>query len=144
MSRTEELLSISSAPLCGEPEISPQILNGYAYGLELFELLRAKNGFYAFESALHVFPTQCSPNREIDLETWNSGALWRHSYGELTQGLLFFAEDILQDQFCLSPTGILRFKAETGQTFPFANSIEQWADRILSNYKTETAWSLAK
>jgi hypothetical protein len=143
MTRTEKLLSISSAPLCGEPEIFPEILNGYEFGPELFKLLRTKNGFYAFESALHVFPTQCSPNCEIDLETWNSDALWRHSYGELTQGLLFFAEDVVQDQFCLSPTRILRFKAETGQTVPFANSIEQWADRILSNHKAETAWPLA-
>jgi hypothetical protein len=142
MTRLEQLLAISSDPLCGEPKVIPEVLLGYGLGPELFEMLRARNGFYAFESALHVFPTSCGPNNQMDLEKWNSDALWRYAYDELAQGLLFFAEDLLQDQFCLSSSGILRFKAETGETVFFAKSIEQWADRILTNHRTETAWPL--
>jgi hypothetical protein len=103
-------------------------------------MLEQKNGFYAFEFALHVFPLTSDP--ETGLEGWNAGSLWRNEYEDLTEGLLFFAEDILQDQFCLSKrqSGVLRFHAETGHTTFMVDSVEKWADLILSNYKTETGW----
>ena len=114
----------------------------YDLGEELFHMLEQKNGFYAFEYALHVFPLTADP--ETGLEGWNAESLWRSGYEDLAEGLLFFAEDILQDQFCLSKKqgGVHRFDAETGQTTFLAESVEGWAGVILSNYRRETGWPL--
>jgi hypothetical protein len=140
MTNIEELLSISSEPLAPRPSIFPEFIREYALGSELFGMLEQKNGFYAFESALHVFPLTSDP--EAGLEAWNAGSLWRNEYQDLTEGLLFFAEDILQDQFCLSQkqSGVHRFQAETGQTIFMTKTVEEWAGVILSNYRTETGW----
>jgi hypothetical protein len=143
-SRIDELLSISSGPLCGEPTEMPELFASFDQGPSLIELLKLKNGFFAFESALHVFPARCRIADEMDIETWNRDDLWRDAYGELTRGLLFFAEDIFQDQFCLSERGILRFKAETAETVLLAASLEEWADRILIDHRNETGWPFSR
>jgi hypothetical protein len=106
-------------------------------------MLERKNGFYAFESALHVFPLTSEFVNGSNLAEWNSGSLWRNDYGDLTSGLLFFAEDIFQDQFCLSASGVLRFKAETGGTKLMTDSLENWAEIILRDYDHETGWKFA-
>jgi hypothetical protein len=143
MINVEKLLSIASDPLVREAARFPDLLQKYELGQELFELLQRKNGFYAFESALHIFPV--GNNDPGSLESWNSETLWRSAYKDLAAGLLFFAEDILQDQFCLSQQsrGVFRFKAETGRTSLMAQSIDQWAAVILGDYRIETAWPLA-
>jgi hypothetical protein len=140
MTNIEKLLSISSEALGSKPSAFPELLRVYALGSELFQMLEQKNGFYAFEYALHVFPLTSDP--ETGLEGWNAESLWRNRYEDLAEGLLFFAEDILQDQFCLSKKqgGVHRFNAETGQTTLMAESVEEWAGVILSNYRTETGW----
>ena len=138
----EKLLHISSEPLSEPVAVIPQLLSSYSLGQELFDLLRERNGFYAFESALHVFPLSSASC--MSLEEWNSKSLWRVGYGELDEGLLFFAEDAFQDQFCLHKDGVLRFRAETGNTMFVANSIENWAKALLANYIQETGWELAK
>jgi len=143
MTAIEKLLSISSQSLAPKPPAMPEWLRAYVLGSELFHMLQEKNGFYAFESALHVFPL--TPDSGSGLEAWNAGPLWRNEYQDLAEGLLFFGEDILQDQFCLSvgSNAVLHFDAETGQTAFMADSVEKWADVILSDYKRETGWPLA-
>jgi hypothetical protein len=137
----EDLVSIGGESLALRPSVAPDMLAAYALGPELFCMLQLKNGFYAFESALHVFPAASTD--VMTLEEWNSGPLWRGHYGDLAEGLLFFAEDVFQDQFCISEKGVLRFNAETGETTPLADSIEDWARIILRDYSQETGWSLA-
>jgi hypothetical protein len=143
MTRIEELVSISSGPLAPEPDGPSRSLEAYGLGQELFQMLQLRNGFYAFESALHVFPLTSDP--AAGLEAWNSASLWRDAYQDLAEGLLFFAEDILQDQFCLSlkQSGVFRFESETGRTNFLSDSLEGWADRILSDHRVETGWPLA-
>lgn len=143
MAHLEKLLAISSAPLAAKLRSMPDLLKIYALGPELFGMLEQKNGFYSFESALHVFPITQDPGS--GLEGWNADSLWRNEYKDLAQGLLFFGEDILQDQFCLSlqDNKVFRFAAETGQVEFFADSIEKWAQRILADYRAETGWPLA-
>jgi hypothetical protein len=143
MTRVEKLLSISSAPLADTPPVSLKLLEDYPLGPELRRMLEHKNGFYAFESALHVFPLSSEPVDGSTLAEWNSDSLWRNDYGDLTTGMLFFAENILQDQFCLSASGVLRFKAETGGTMPVADSLESWAEIILRDYDHEIGWTFA-
>jgi hypothetical protein len=143
MTDLEKLLSIASEPLGPEVTDPPSVTNGYALGPELFSILRNKNGFYAFESALHIFPL--GGNHKPELVSWNAPSPWRSDYGDLAEGLLFFGEDILQDQFCLSAErpGILRFQAETGHVTPMAGNFDEWAAVILSNYPMETGWTFA-
>ncbi len=137
----EELLSIGSDALAPIPESMPRFFTDWALGGELFAMLQRKNGFYAFESALHVFPITTDPGS--GLEGWNSPLLWRGEYKDLTDGLLFFAEDVFQDQFCLAQGGVMRFLAETGDTELLADSMEAWADLILSDYPMQTGWKFA-
>src|SRR5258708_4248515 len=90
-----KLISIASPQLCNEsPQLSNEIfvLAGNA-GKQLIEVLNRKNGFYAFESALHLFPAGCKESH-IDLASWNQADSWRKEYGDVTSGRLFFAEDI--------------------------------------------------
>jgi hypothetical protein len=144
MTRIEKLLSISSKALAPSPPSDGGIADGYALAPELMQMLERRNGFYAFESALHVFPCSSDPAAGMNFKLWNSNSLWRSHYQDLAAGLLFFAEDMVQDQFCLSTKGVLRFHAETGETEFFAASIESWADIILRDYECETAWPLAR
>ncbi len=143
MTRIEKLLSISSPPLATNPLILPELLHLYTSGPELFLMLQEKNGFYTFESALPVFPFTGDP--ASGLVAWNEDSCWRGSYQDLADGMLFFAEDILQDQFCLSlqQNGVFRFHAETGETTTMAESIEEWVGVVLDNYHVETGWPLA-
>ena len=140
LTEIERLVSRGSESLAPKPTTLPEFLQAYALGPELLHMLHQKNGFYAFEAALHVFPLTTDPG--TGLEAWNADSLWRSEYGDLAEGLLFFAEDILQDQFSLSKkqSGVHRFHAETGQTTFMAESVEEWAGVILSNYRTETGW----
>ncbi len=136
-----KLTSIASEALGSEPSQPYDFLDAHALASELLSMLRQKNGFYAFESALHVFPI--SSVDCMSLEEWNSDSLWRNAYQDLADGLLFFAEDVFQDQFCLSSSGVVRFEAETGRTEPYAQSIEEWARKVLSHYDVDTGWTLA-
>jgi len=141
MRRIEKLIEVGSEPSADIPEFQSPLLELYELGPELFEMLRIKNGFYAFESALHVFPL--SSVNTMSLEEWNAPSLWRGGYQDMAEGLLFFAEDVFQDQFCLSRGAVLRFKAETGDAAVLAGSVEAWADLILREYSKETGWALA-
>jgi len=142
MAAIERLLSIGSEPLAPKPVGPSTFLQPQPLGCELFRMLELKNGFYAFESALHVFPL--SSEAGMSLEEWNADSLWRNGYRDLAKGLLFFAEDVFQDQYCVSADGVLRFLSETGEKVFLANSIENWAKKILAGYKGETAWPLAR
>lgn len=145
MTKLDKLLSISSQALGEKPEAVPKWVTDYSLGAELFQMLTSKNGFYAFEQALHVLPTASDVTDTMTLEDWNSDTLWRSAYDDLTKDLFFFAEDIFGDQFCLAAKhkGIFRFYAETAEKTVIAESLEQWANVLLANYEVETGWTLA-
>ncbi len=108
-------------------------------------LLRRRNGFYAFESALHVFPlgTPIDEN-ERDVSAWNSPTLWRDRYESLASGCLFFAEDLFGEQFAVCDGEIVRFHPETGEMRTHARDIDAWAEKILARYEFETGLNLAR
>jgi hypothetical protein len=111
-------------------------------GTELFEWLRQKNGSYAFESALHIFPIG-QKGSVMDLTSWNSPDLWRGAYGDLTNRHVFFGEDIFGNQFCLMHDSVGRFDAETGEVIQLAGTLEDWAKLVLSEYELHTGCRLA-
>ncbi|WP_315836924.1 hypothetical protein [Bradyrhizobium prioriisuperbiae] len=104
------------------------------------ELLAARNGFFAFESALQVFPALAS--EPCDLAAWNSPGLWRDTYGSLADGLIFFAQDVFGNQFCVTTEGFGSFNAETGEVEILGSSLEQWCDGILGDYEYLTGHPL--
>lgn len=139
----QKLLSIGSAPLSQQP-VAVNIPDFDSYGLladDLLGVLRRKNGFYAFESALHVFPAS-SFEGEMTLSRWNSFGLWRHEYADLADTKLFFAEDAFGNQFCFHDGGIWSFDAETGGLETCGKTLEEWAERILEDYQLLTGHPL--
>ena len=105
-------------------------------------LLDQRNGFYAFESALHVFADGSVPD-EIPLRDWNSPTLWRDRYSGLADGHFFFAEDVFGGQFSVVNDRVWTWDPETGETNVCANDVRDWADRILEDYDLLTGYSLA-
>ncbi len=142
-SRTRKLLSIASPSLgrgTGRPNLVREIGSAWP---DLAALLSERNGFFAFESALHVFPL-AQGSRGYDLVRWNQPGTWRRYYGGLADGLVFFAEDLFGGQWGLTESGVVRFDPETGATEAHADSLEEWASRILGDYEVETGWPLAR
>jgi len=79
---------------------------GKSAAKELSELLRAKNGYFAFESALRVFSDRGSAS-DPGLVAWNAADGWRKDYDGMADGLVFFAEDVFGAQFCLRESEVL-------------------------------------
>lgn len=131
MSAIEQLLSISSPSLISGPTADgvPLLEKRGRLGAELRELLVLRNGFYAYESALHVFPSGVAAG-VMDLATWNGPDTWRSEYGDLADDCLFFAQDAFGLPFCIHDDRVCSF-AETGEIEVVAESLEDWAGRIL-------------
>ena len=143
MDPTEKLLRIASPPLLKGPvrmPVAPAV--GGARLAELRRLLERVNGFYAFESALHVLPAGQSGG-VMDLATWNAPELFRSHYGDLADDYLFFAEDIFGGQFALAGDAVVLFDPETGDVEEIGTDLEHWAARLLDDYAYLTGHPLA-
>lgn len=136
-----QLLRISSAgiapagPVTGMAHAGPVLQ-------QLYEMLQQRNGFYTFESALHVFPATPVPG-QYSLQQWNEPALWIDSYGDLAKGCFFFAEDIFGGQFAIRENRIYLFEPETAAPEHVADSLEGWAKALLENYNYLTGYPAA-
>lgn len=139
--KIEQLLSIAG-PSIGPPEADPT-LGGTTVHNELAELLSARNGFVAFESALHVFPTGRAVQGEMTLEQWNAIDLWRKHYDHLDGGALFFAEDVFGGQFAIRNDAVELFDPETGEFTTLSTTIEGWAAALLDDPAVLTGYPLA-
>jgi hypothetical protein len=130
------LLSIASAPLF---EGFQDDLPGSRVGAELGELLKARNGFFAFESALRVRASAPGPE---GLAGWNAPGGWRSGYGDLAHGIYFFAEDVFGGQFGLVGNDVVSFDPETGDRSVVAGSLDEWAERTLADFEFLTGYPL--
>lgn len=144
MSKIDLLLSHASSPLSAS-EVRLTDFGLGPVGTELTRLLNARNGFFCFLSALHVFPlSEASNCIGYDLETWNAQSSWREAYPSCEEGVLFFAEDVFGCQFGIARTGVLSFDAETGETTAIADTLADWADLISHESRALTGWPLAE
>lgn len=144
MTSLDKLLSNASSALSEhEPELTGR-LRGLAGSLadDLLRMLHQRNGFYALEGALHVFPAHSS-QEEIGLDDWNEDTLWRNDYKGSADGCLFFAEDVFGGQFCIKNNQIYTFDPETGALDYLADDIEGWVEAIISDYEVLTGYPLA-
>lgn len=141
-----KLIDISSEATCKEftevqvstlvVDCSPELL------LQLECLLKDKNGFYAFESALHVFPANCI-SEVITLEEWNLDSAWKESFEGNVDGILFFAEDVFGGQYGIQGNEIVKFEPEDCEVSFFAEDVDGWALKILNDFEVETGYPLA-
>lgn len=147
----EKLLSIASISIATEavptmPTMCQSLgrRNSASFNA-LAMMLSVKNGFYAFEGALHVRPWISIPINEnvVGLQAWNEGTLWRDWFQSETNGLFFFGEDIFGGQFALRGEEVVSFEPETGDIEVIASSLEEWAAEILLNYVRLTGYSVA-
>ena len=131
----KKLLQISSEQLCKNiPKSFPIVAN------DLKEILTKKNGFYAFESALHVF--HIGQSDSPDIIEWNASKGWRESYKYLTNGMYFFAEDLFGNQYAFKDDKIIFFDADNGEIKECAENFDSWCSLILEDYDYMTGWSL--
>ncbi len=135
----ERLLSIASPALAPSARLGDLPATKLAEGLA--ELLARRNGFYAFEGALHVRPSTVAPN-EYSVAAWNDAALWRSTYDGLTDGCVFFAEDAFGGQFAVVDDDVVTFDPETGDREAIARSIDGWAQLVLDDYEFLTGHPL--
>lgn len=140
-----KLVQLGGPPLSdATPRLSPELTAIAGAGFEdLLPLYRAKNGFFAFESALWVYPAG-DPQARLGVEQWNAPGSWRGVFGEFATEGLFFAADAVGGQFCHWRGAIYRFGPETGARELFAASVEQWAGAVLSDIPDATLWPLAQ
>lgn len=144
MMEIERLVSVGGHALSKEPAKLDELVLAFGaeYAGHLVQLLGAKNGFYAFEGALHIFPVQAS-GLGYGLLQWNATELWKHEYGKRIDGCVFFAEDVFGNQFCLRDNSIHIFDPETSELEPFAAGLNKWAEKILADYNLWSGYKLA-
>lgn len=138
MDAIDKLVSLAGPPL-GEPadaSVSPRL------GDDLAGVLARRNGFYAFESALHVFPVGPAPGRTT-IELWNDEDLWRGEYSGMADGHQFFAEDVFGGQFSLCNDEVFSFEPESGEAERIAASLDEWASLVLADLDLLTGFPLA-
>jgi hypothetical protein len=139
----EKLLSVCSSDISsGKGQKVPAAFRDYPLVEDLINLLNKRNGFYGFESALHVFPVE-TDGEEIGLIDWNDNSLWIDCYDDLARNAIFFAEDVFGGQFCIKKDGIYTFDPETGSFDYLAPDINEWCKNILEDYQVLTGYPLA-
>jgi hypothetical protein len=139
-SSARKLLRIASEPFVDGP---PRVVPRGRVEAELAELLGERNGWYAFESALHVFGSGPGGRDHTTVERWNDPATWVSHYDGMADGYLFFAEDVFGSQFAIRDDTVVTFDPETGEPDRLASGIEDWADQILSEYDVLTGYPVA-
>jgi hypothetical protein len=140
MTPLEELLQRSRSPL-GPPrsvDLGPGLLG------ELSELLAHTNGFAAFNAGLQVFRVG-EPGLGPELGAWNADETWRYTYGHLTDGLFFFAQDLFGVQFAIEERRrVSTFDPETGERTTIGADLDDWAGWLLADPDVRAADSFAK
>ena len=142
MKNVDRLISIAGKPLRTGGALS---LDGpmasSALANDLIGLAKRKDGFYAFESALHVLPF--ASTTELGIVDWNDDSVWKYEYNGAADQLLCFAEDVFGAQFAIAGEAIVRFDPETGMSEEIARSIDAWASQILGDADVLTGYPIA-
>jgi len=94
--------------------------------------LYVHNGLSAFNGGLRIFGT--ISNLLPAMAEWNRSDLWKAEYHGIDEGLYFFAEDVLGNQFGFDAQGLVfRFLAETGDREPCGKDFQGWLETLLAD-----------
>ncbi len=137
-----KLLSIASLPIAAHDVACGHLDRWGQLGRELGEMLQAKNGFYAYESALLVRLVR-SADAPLGLTEWNAPSLWKSGYAGSIGNALCFAEDIFGGQVCIRDDVVCAFDPETGAFDQLSRSIGEWADDLMARCNFRTGYPLA-
>jgi len=110
---------------------------------DLSELLNQVNGFWAFESALQVFPSHADSSG-LDVVSWNSLSGWKAAYDDRVQRCLFFAQDAFGFQFGIEEDGVFHFNPEISEFTFIAKDVGDWWQMILIDYEHLTGHASAR
>lgn len=102
-------------------------------GQQLLGLLNENNGIFLFNRAIILFPVD-SIGGVCSLEEWNALEGWKSKY-ETDKNLVFFGEDVFSNQFCTNGETIFLFDCETGGHEFFANDLNEWAAKVVSDFE---------
>lgn len=140
----DKLAQLGGDPVRSEAVDKAQIFQhfGASAGKSLLSLLRDKNGYYAFEGALHV-RSDLGDGREKGLVEWNGDEPWRADYKGMAEDAIFFAEDVFGVQFCIHRGVVASFDPETGVFDPVAHDLEEWARVVLDDIGLWTGYRVA-
>ncbi|MFF4788221.1 hypothetical protein ACFY2M_00225 [Streptomyces sp. NPDC001276] len=137
------MLDIAGPALSGDEPRAEEFSGLGSIGSELRRMLSERNGFYAFESALHVFASAGCMQSEYSIGSWNERKCWLEAYGALQPGLFFFAEDVFGGQFGTDGASIYSFNPETAAVTELGSSLSSWAERVLDDYAYLTGYPVA-
>ena len=139
MNPIEKLCSISSDAIVSEYTPIGLVEKHYA----LSTILKKKNGFFAFEGALHFYPTA---GDEISIESINGEREWIVEYDGLADGLFFFAQDIFGSQYCIRESDgmFCKFEVETGHVEDKSTHLSGLIELILKDFDFESGHTFAK
>jgi hypothetical protein len=140
----QKLLEIGGVPFVSkDAEFAVPVLDRFgSIGASLADVLRRKDGFFCFESALRIFPS-VTVESSWGIGEWNSRDLWKVDYRGLADDVFCFAEELFGRQFVIAGGKVGVFEAETGEVETVAFSLEEWASRILLDYNQMTAYGIA-
>jgi len=139
MKSNKKIISISSEPIGMELKNFPT--ENLWVPAEIQSMLKDKNGFYAFYSAIHVYP---SMDCIVSIENINQLDL-RKTYSSENEEITVFGQDIFGSQLCVSSeTGYFRLDLETGERDKLGENLEELWNSILSDPEVETGYPLAE
>src|SRR3954471_7120400 len=139
-----KLLELGGAPFVAKhPDAAIESFDNIGdVGASIRDVLKQKNGFFCFEQALRFFPSR-TVEASWGLADWNSPGLWKADYRGLADHVFCFAEEIFGRQFVACDGRIAIFEPETGDLEIVAASLEEWAAKMLLDYRRMTRWIFA-
>lgn len=133
------ILAMASSPLSDRPIPHDNMITWVPK--DLMALLQKRNGFYAFVSALHLYPLSGAP---VSTHGITEEFPWRETYGATGEDISVFGQDVFGCQFCASSEGTyFRLDLETGEREVLGNTLEEFFQSILDDPEVQTGYPLA-
>lgn len=130
-SALEQLMGRARGPMGPSVELDFGVESGPL--LELGGVISRMNGFSLFNGGVQVFRVG-EEGLGPELLSWNSGEVWKDTYGGLADDLFCFGQDLFGNQFAVvDGEHVVRFDPETAEATPLGTSLEDWAQWLLAD-----------
>lgn len=111
---------------------------------ELAELLSTINGFFAFDTGVHIFYAG-GEGIGPELSYWNAADTWKDAFEGLADNYFCFGQDVLGMQYAIKHgSEVVRFDPETARSSHIGDSLEDWAAWLLDKPTINGTATLAK
>ncbi len=124
---------IADSELIGCSPLMERHVNITAIPTPLRAIYYSCNGGYVFHRALLIRPYETTQG-VAGLVEWNDPSVWKNQYELNLRFHVFFAEDVVGFSYCLDlDYKVHLFDPEQGTLEFFAESVEDWAERICND-----------